>query len=111
MLHIGNDGTIELTRGDTARLTVSITNDSTDAPYEIRASDVLKLTLKKSVNDTEPCMQKIATGSGSFHIEPEDTAGLAFGDYKYDVELTTAEGDVYTVIEPNTFKIMAEVSS
>jgi hypothetical protein len=45
------------------------------------------------------------------HFEPKDTAGLEFGDYVYDVELCTAEGDVYTVIAKTGFKIREEVTT
>ena len=50
------------------------------------------------------------TGSNQFHIEPEDTKFLSFGKYLYDVELTTASGDVYTVIVPTTFEVLKEVT-
>jgi len=110
MLHIEADGEIQLTRGDTARLSVSITNETDQNAYTIEAGDTLTLTVKKSAKDDEPSFQKVLTGSSTFHIEPKDTAELAFGKYKYDVQLTTAGGDVYTIIEPTTFEIMQEVT-
>ena len=58
MLKIGDDGSISLTRGDTARLTVSINNDVDGKEYEIQPGDVLYLTIKKNVKDTEPALQK-----------------------------------------------------
>ena len=45
-----------------------------------------------------------------FVIEPEDTSGLDFGNYVYDVELTLADGTVNTIIPPSTFKVMGEVT-
>lgn len=110
MLYLDPDGTIRLTRGDTARLTVQIINDVSDADYEIGEHDTLTLSVKKSVNDADPLIQKTIVGSQVFHIEPEDTNELEFGKYKYDVQLTTSGGDIYTVIEPSTFKIMKEVT-
>ena len=109
MLSVSKYGEIQLTRGDTARLTVDITYDDGGA-YEVKESDVLTLTVKKNYEDTEPLIEKEVTGSNLFHIKPEDTASLAFGKYKYDVQLTTAEGDVYTVVDDKVFNVCKEVS-
>ena len=110
MLYVETDGTIRLTRGDTARLTVPLTNETDGSPYEMQEGDTLTLTVKKAVTDEEPSFQKVGLGTNKFHIEPKDTAQLPFGKYKYDVQLTTVYGDVYTVIEPTTFEIMQEVT-
>lgn len=109
MLKVYADGSIELTRGDTAYFDVSIT-DIDESPYEMQPNDTLTLSVKKSVNDAEPAFQKIIQGHALFHIEPKDTAGLAFGKYKYDVQITTENGDVFTVIGPETFEILSEVT-
>lgn len=110
MLYVLEDGTIRLTRGDTARLTVDISNDLTQNFYEIQDGDVLTLTVKKTIKDTTACLQKTANSSNMLYIQPEDTSELEFRKYVYDVQLTTAAGDVYTVIEPSTFEIMPEVT-
>lgn len=110
MLHIEYGNKIKLTRGDTARITVPITNKTTGEEYHIAAGETLKMTVKKAITDTSPIFQKVIIGMNTFHIEPKDTASLEFGKYIYDVELTTADGDVYTVIEPATFKILKEVT-
>ena len=83
MLYIESNGTIRLTRGDTARLTVNITNQSTNDSYNIEDGDTLSLSVKKTVKDDRSIMQKVITGSDTFHIEPSDTSSLAFGKYKY----------------------------
>lgn len=112
MFTISPNGEIGLTRGDTARLTITITNEAADGgAYEIQATDVLTLSLKKSVNDAEYAFQKRVEGTNAFKIEPQDTSELAFGKYRYDVQLTTVEGDVYTVIPPTVFEIMQEVTN
>ena len=110
MLNISASGDIELTRGDTAWLTVTIANDSGEA-YTVQPGDVLTLSLKKKIDDEVPILQKTITGADTFHIQPKDTAKLAFGKYKYDVQLTTAAGDVFTVIPPAIFNILQEVTS
>ena len=110
MLNVFDDNSIELTRGDTARLSVTVTNDD-GGIYTIQPSDTLTLSIKKSVNDPEALIEKTIFGNNVFHIEPKDTSGLEFGKYKYDVQLTTAEGDVHTVITPSAFKIAQEVTT
>lgn len=113
MLYI-YENTVRLTRGDTAYLEVPIVaklSDGTEQPYVMDAGDKLTLTIKKTVNDVTALVQKELTGTNTFHFEPEDTTELAFGRYKYDVQLRTEAGDIYTIIEPTTFEIMAEVTT
>lgn len=101
--------TINLTRGDTARIDVDITNTVTGEKYEIKADDTLTLTVR-NVIDSPICFQKTVTGSKTIHIAPEDTAGMLMGRYVYDVEIKTASGDVYTVIPVSEFNILPEVT-
>lgn len=110
MLYIKDDGTIRLTRGDTARLTIPIINSASNDEYVMQSGDVLFFTVKKSAKDANYLFQKESTGTNSIHIKPEDTENLSFGKYKYDVQLTTAFGDVYTIIEPAMFEIMEEIT-
>lgn len=110
MFKVSADGSIELTRGDSAHLSVSITNDVDGTAYEVQPEDKLFLSVKKTVNDAEPCLQKVVQGNTTFHIKPEDTSALNFGKYKYDVQLETADGDVYTVLGPETFELLSEVT-
>lgn len=113
MLYVESDGTIKLTRGDTAYLEVPVNmilEDGTTTPYEIKAGDTMRLSVKKNTSDEEYCFQKEVVSTSLFKIEPEDTGHCEFGKYKYDVELTTAEGDVYTVIEETPFRILPEVT-
>ena len=111
MLYIeGTD--IRLTRGDTAYLQVPIQNilpDGTVAEYALANDDELTMTVRAKY-DSEVCFQKVLRGVNTFHIVPEDTNGCAFGKYKYDVQLTMANGDVYTVIEPSCFQVLPEVT-
>lgn len=112
MLIVNKDGSVELTRGDTARLTITIMDDDGE-PYVVKNDDVLTMTVKLTVDDDEPCFTKTVTGGNVIHIKPEDTASLDFGKYIYDVELAThvdEEVDVYTIIEKTTFKIREEVT-
>ena len=51
MLQIETDGSIKLTRGDTARLTITIEDMIANEPYIIEENDTLTLTIKKTVKD------------------------------------------------------------
>lgn len=106
MLYVEGN-TIRLTRGDTAFLTVPIT--AAGEEYTMQSGDTLVMSVKKTVNDAEYSFQKVADGN-VIHILPDDTKTLPFGKYKYDLQLNTADGDVYTLIDVDTFEIMAEVT-
>ena len=97
---------ISLTRGDSASLHVDLTQG--DAPYEPQAGDVLTLTVKDDPNDAEAILTLTADSDCTFHFAPSDTDGLAFGSYKYDIQLETGE-DVYTPIVA-TFSLTEEVT-
>ena len=100
--------TIRMTRGDTAYLTIPLI--SMTETYEMSSGDTLTFSVKKKETDTVYLFQKILTGSNMFHIKPTDTSQLEFGKYKYDVQLNTVNGDVYTVIPPSTFELLKEVT-
>lgn len=104
-----NNGEIYLTRGDSARLQVDISNADGEA-YALAEGDTLRLTVKRSPKDKAHLLQKIVTGSNVFTFVPADTASLNFGGYSYDVELTTASNEVYTIIVPSKFEIGDEVT-
>lgn len=110
MLSVGQDGAIQLTRGDTARFSITIDNQVSGEEYRVTEQDILTLSVKKRISDSTVCVQKTVTGIQSFHIEPQDTSGLEFGKYIYDVQLTTESGDVYTVIPPTSFELLKEVT-
>lgn len=104
MLKTFEDGTIHLSRGDTAELEVPLVNEQ-DETYLMAEGDTLTLRMKKKLADTEPCLTMESKGENKFHFEPKDTKHLPFGLYVYNVRLITATGKEYTVIEPSTFKI------
>ena len=108
MLYIEGN-TIRLTRGDTAYLTVPIITELNEE-YVMTSGDTMSFSVKRKEGDDEYLFQKVVAGSNTIHIEPSDTHDLAFGKYKYDVQVDLANGDVFTVIEPNTFEIMKEVT-
>lgn len=70
------------------------------------------MTVKKTTDkDAEVIFQKIVPADNvAIVIEPEDTTDLDYGKYKYDVQLNTAKGEVFTVIGPNNFYVKEEVT-
>lgn len=111
MFTVDKDNAIHLTRGDTARLLLSsVMNLVTGKEYILSEDDTVVFTVKKTVYDTTPAVQITVPGGAAIHIKPEDTKEMAFGKYLYDVQLTTADSDVYTVISPTTFEVLKEVT-
>lgn len=110
MLSVDAEGKIQLTRGDTARFEVGITNDIDGSTYELQDGDVLRFTVKKSVDKEDFLIQKEITDGNIIHIAPEDTHSLSYGSYYYDIELTTKGNDVYTIVPPTKFVLLKEVT-
>ena len=111
MFKVDKDNTIHLTRGDTARFSIGrIVNTVTNTNYPPTPEHTVTMTIKKTVLDAAPCVQIIVPGGEVLHIKPEDTKEMAFGKYVYDVQLTTADGDVYTIIPPTPFDLLKEVT-
>lgn len=115
MFNVLDDGTMRLTRGDTARFCMgTIMNNATDPPsiFPIGEKDILEFSVKKTVKDEESLIHKTISGDEAFHILPTDTKDLPFGRYVYDIQLTTEYGDVYTLTgeEPPSFVLLKEVT-
>ena len=101
--------TIYLTRGDTFKAHLSISNpDGTEyIPVE---GDTIRFALKENIEDQE-CLilRDIPIDTMLLVLNPEDTKELEFGSYIYDIQLTKANGDVDTFITASKLKITAEV--
>lgn len=109
---------IILTRGDSAELVLTITNPQTGEPFVPGDDDEVYFTVKKSIRDKTPVIQKTLDhgivrheDSISILLDPADTADLSYGIYKYDVELVTASGYTDTVVPPGLFIITEEVTT
>ena len=111
VLTVDKDNTIHLTRGDTARFSIGqIVNTITNTNYTPTAEDTVTMTIKKTVLQADPFVQIIVPGGEVLHIKPEDTKAMAFGKYVYDIQITMADGDVYTIVPPATFDLLKEVT-
>ena len=100
--------TISHVRGDTGVIGLNLTKDG--EPYTLGMNDVALFTVKKSVYDTDYVLQKTAI-NGRFNLLHADTQNITPGTYKYDVQVTTADGQVITVIGPATYKLLPDVTT
>ena len=100
---------IELTRGDTFKRTLSLT-DADGNPFVPSSNDVIRFALKRKVKDETVLINKVIPNDTLLlKIDPEDTKELPFGDYVYDIQITYPNGDVDTFITVSKFKITEEV--
>lgn len=109
LFDISQNGAIKLTRGDSAEIKIDVSYENGEK-YVVKQGDKLVLTIKKKISDKNALIEKTFGENSTIKIEPEDTKGFTFGVYKYDVELTTKNGDVYTVVAPNDFHVCEEVT-
>lgn len=100
---------ISMHRGDDAEFDVLVTDNTGCGDYELKDGDTLKFSMKKSIDDSEIALTKTLDGS-KLVIAHGDTAGLDFGSYVYDIQLTFANGKVQTIIVGN-FELEKEVGT
>lgn len=99
---------IKIIHGDTSRFEVEVL-DQTGDKYNLQEEDKLVFTVKKNTSTDITVIQKQILGD-TFTLTHEDTKSLDYGKYVYDIQLTQANGDVTTVIQPSIFEIMPEVN-
>ena len=109
MLIIDNNNTINLTRGDNCDIIVTVYDLNGDE-YELQTGDTMLFTIKINCETQDIVIQKDITEDSIISLSHNDTKSLAYGSYVYDVQLTTAGGEVYTVIAPAIFNITKEVT-
>ena len=99
--------TIHLTRGDTAEFEIAALGYD-GKPYEFQEGDAVRFRLTRKWDDRNAIVERaVPTTTMLLKIVPSDTSELRFGDYKYDVQLTTAGGDVFTFIKGD-FRVTEE---
>lgn len=99
---------ITMTRGDSESITVSVKDRG------LIDGDKIELTVRTSPTAPNRILHKVVTefedGKAIIRLYPEDTARKPFGVYWYDVQLTMADGSVYTIIKPHNFTLAEEVT-
>lgn len=80
--------TITLTRGDTFKAVVSITQQD-GSPYVPASGDKVRFAMKAKYEDQIPLLVKdIPIDTMRLTLNPEDTKNFDFGKYVYDIQLT-----------------------
>lgn len=101
--------TIALTRGDTFKATIRITN-ADGSPYEPVEGDAIRFAMKKNYEDDNTLLDiVIPTDTLILTIAPADTKLLPFGEYVYDIQLTKASGEIDTFITKSKLILTEEV--
>ena len=118
-MKIDKDYNLRMVRGDTEEITVSLRNADGSAKA-LSTSDTVTLTVGKYSGGTSTAATKVfsrsAKGSSSgvalVTIQPADTNDLSFGPmvYKYDIQITFADGTVKTLFPAAWFVLEEEVS-
>lgn len=103
------DTKLTMIKGDTEYLSVDCCG------YKLKEGDIIEMTVRKEalspVKQIYKKVEEFENGIAIIKIEPEDTSKLAFGTYKYDIQITFGEsGDVKTIIPCSNFIIKQEVT-
>ena len=97
---------LSMVRGDSESIAVTPSRPFT-------AGDTVYFTVRESAEDPI-VLQKTVTefpdGKAVIGIGHEDTQGLDFGDYVYDIQVTWADGTVKTLVEMSRFRLREEVT-
>ena len=97
---------ISMIRGDTGTIDVNISANG--VPYQILDTDKIVFSVKKSYDTDAYAMQKTAE-SGKIKLLHTDTNELSTGNYVWDMQITTTDGDV-AMIGPGKLKILPDVT-
>lgn len=98
---------ISITKGDNAFIKIDIKTLDQQL-YEIKENDIITLTVRKTAK-SDVAFKESAVGN-IISIVPTDTNSLATGLYVYDVQLTTGQGLIHTIIPASPFYITEEVT-
>ena len=110
-MYVVKKTSITLTRGDTFKALISIT-DKDGRPYELQEGDVVRFAMKKNYSDPDDQVlinKVIPNETLILTLVPEDTKHLPFGTYVYDIQLTTVGGEVDTFITKASLTLTEEV--
>lgn len=110
MVKISSNNTIRMTKGDTLRTKVLLT-DLEGNEYVPEPGDRIRFAMKRAYSDEEVLVLKdIPIDNLILTLRPEDTKTLdAPAPYVYDIEMTYANGDVDTFIAKAKLMLTEEV--
>ena len=108
MIEIDSNYNIKLTRGDTGKIKINLT-DADGKEYIPQNGDSLRFAMARSYDGRVIVKKSIAMDTLLLTIDPADTKKLSFGQYVYDIQFTSASGDVST-IAMGSFHVTKEVA-
>lgn len=98
---------ISMTRGDSESLTVRCSVPFADGDMlfmTVRSDAESPIEFQKTVTDFGP------QGEAVIVIDHDDTEGMDFGDYLYDIQVTRESGTVTTLVKPAKFTLTEEIT-
>lgn len=100
---------IELTRGDSLIVKINMFRD--DVAFTPTDGSSLQFALKKKATDKGDALAVVDIPIDTMILElmPDHTKELPFGDYVYDIQLTTPNGIVDTFITATRLTLTEEV--
>lgn len=110
MISIDNENNITMTRSDSLLATVQIEKNGEE--YIPQEGDYIRFALSRGYKGQSGYQlyidKQIPNDTLLLELTPEDTSALDYGTYKYDIELTYADGRVDTFIS-SKLKLTKEV--
>lgn len=108
-----NGTDLKMIRGDSESITLTIENED-NTPYKFQEGDIVYFTVRLRATSKDIVFQKIITyfpdNEAIIEIQPEDTSGLRFTEYLYDIQLTQFNGRVKTVVPVSTIEMLEEIT-
>lgn len=110
---VANGKDLSMIAGDSACLQIVLKKEGLVLPFG--EGDIVFLSIKKSLKDSDYILQKKSTdfnedGIARIVLAAEDTRDLPPYKYLYDIQVNFANGDVKTIVGPNRFTLNAGVT-
>lgn len=99
-----NQNEIRITRGDSAVINLAIYKSDGETPYTPTENDHIYFTIKSDINNEYYDLKKLFVNGETLTISKDDTIGLNFGTYFYDVRLEN-NNNYDTIIDQGTIII------
>lgn len=101
--------TITMNRSDSVFITVTVRTNQGEI-YELQEGDKLFFAAKKKATDTDYAIAPKELQGNVLELTSLDTEQLSFGNYMYDIRLTTKNGYTTTVIKPSILTIEESIT-
>lgn len=104
---------LSMVRGDSEAITVTMRKDNERVPFA--AGDTVYFTVKESPMIPDVALQKMVVrftqdGAARIELKPEDTKKLSPRQYWYDIQFTSAAGEVKTIVGKSMFTLREEIT-